>query len=152
MPGGGLADADALCATEAAEAGLSGSFKALLAADGYSAEDRFDTDGDVWVRPDGVAITATAADLFEISLFLTAINVTADASSYLGARRAWGGAGSMISEGSLATTCNNWLSTSGTDSGMSGFVYTTEPLRTFNLSPAVSACDDTSDRIRCLEE
>jgi hypothetical protein len=56
----GPAKADQLCATEAATAGLSGTFKALLAMTSQSAISRvpFSLTGPNWVRLDGVPLAA----------------------------------------------------------------------------------------------
>ena len=75
-PGGGLSGADAICQTEAATGGLVGTFRALLAHSAGAAASRFDLTGPLWVRPDGLAIAATARDLMDGNL-LTTINLTA---------------------------------------------------------------------------
>lgn len=66
-PSVGLAKADALCQSEAQNASLKGTFKALLATSSGSAQSRFEpiAPGSLpWVRPDGVAIAPTATELF----------------------------------------------------------------------------------------
>jgi hypothetical protein len=63
FPGGGLASADALCASEASTAGLTGTYLALLATSGGTAWSRFSTQGPTWTRLDGVALAATAAEV-----------------------------------------------------------------------------------------
>jgi hypothetical protein len=82
IPSGGLAGADQLCAAEAQQAGLNGSFKALLATQGASAASRFDLNGQPWVRPDGVAIAPTASALFSEDFIETAISQSADGLQY----------------------------------------------------------------------
>ncbi|MET0343915.1 MAG: hypothetical protein ABW252_23070, partial [Polyangiales bacterium] len=52
-PAGGLAGADALCQTEARDAGKVGTFRALLATPTATAASRFDARGARWVRADG---------------------------------------------------------------------------------------------------
>jgi hypothetical protein len=62
-PGAGLASADTLCAAEAQDAGLPGSFRALLATFAASAAGRFDAGGPPWSRVDGVLVVAAAPHL-----------------------------------------------------------------------------------------
>jgi hypothetical protein len=126
IPSGGLAGADQLCAAEAQQAGLNGSFKALLAGQGASAASRFDSNGQPWVRRDGVAIAPTAAALFSEDFIETAINQSADGLQYFGNYGAWVGAWSPTTPGTPETTCNNWSSSSAADigiSGAAGFTY-----------------------------
>jgi len=52
-PGDGIASADALCQTEATQAKLPGTYKALLAANGKTAASRFDTAGPPGFAPMG---------------------------------------------------------------------------------------------------
>lgn len=75
VPGGGLASADQLCQNEAAQAGLNGSFKALLASSNASAASRFSVDSTPWVRPDGVTIASTGAVLFEADYINSAMQL-----------------------------------------------------------------------------
>jgi hypothetical protein len=57
-PGGGIAAADAICASDASAAGLSGNFLALVSVTGQSVTSRFAATpmGTQWVRPDGVMV------------------------------------------------------------------------------------------------
>ncbi|MDD4997504.1 MAG: hypothetical protein PHI99_05100 [Syntrophales bacterium] len=109
---GGLTGADNLCATEADTAGLSGTYKALLATNGASAASRFNTSGPPWVRPDGVAIAPTAGELFSATLLDSAVNQSADGSQYFGNVGAWTGAENPSTAGAWATTCENWTDSS----------------------------------------
>lgn len=108
-PGGGLAAADALCRTEAASAGLSGSFKALLPADGASAASRFDLKGAPWVRPDGVPIVDKAADLATGTL-IAPIDQHASGPYDLEFYFVWAGAPGPGAVGTAASTCASWTS------------------------------------------
>jgi len=63
VAGGGLASADALCAGEAAAAGLPGTYLAALGSSAGAAFSRFSLTGPTWVRPDGIPLAATAADV-----------------------------------------------------------------------------------------
>ncbi|MEZ4398852.1 MAG: hypothetical protein R3B06_02445 [Kofleriaceae bacterium] len=116
--GGGVASADALCASEAAAAGLTGTFKALLATTTASAASRFSTTGTPWVRTDGIALTSTAAAMFasSTSSYAVAPNLTAGgvALDTNPRRYLWSGAADMNALGTAASTCSNWTSTSAT--------------------------------------
>jgi hypothetical protein len=98
-PTTGLADADALCASEAATAGLSGTFLALLSTSLATAVDRF-TPNLVYVRVDGVRfgnITSSMPDTF--------LNVTATGAVLPADEVAWTG-GSPTS--TSTATCTDW--------------------------------------------
>jgi len=115
LPGGGIVSADALCASEAANASLPGTFKALLATTTASAASRFSTSGATWVRPDGIPITATAAQLFSADFYLTTPVLQANGSTYMSynpRRYVWSGASTLTSIGTSASTCSNWSSSS----------------------------------------
>lgn len=108
--GESVASADARCAAEAAAAGRSGSFRALLATNTASAISRFSTSGTPWVRPDGVAIAAQAADLARGTL-LAPIALTA-AGAGVGLRTGVRtGATSPDATGTDLTTCKDWSTT-----------------------------------------
>jgi len=114
VPTGGLAGADALCATEAAGASLPGSFRALLATNAASAISRFDLTGPTWVRTDGAAL-AESALAFANEDLLTAPNITALAAPAV--------KGSVVSGGPIgspqATTCSDWTGGGSTSAGSS---------------------------------
>jgi hypothetical protein len=77
LPAGGISAADAHCEREATEAGLSGTFLALLPAGASSAGARFAAAGSaVWYRLDGLPINAEGSDLFSGAPLLTPLNVT----------------------------------------------------------------------------
>ena len=145
-----LAAADQLCMDEAVAAGLSGNFKALLAANGASAASRFDAGGPPWVRPDGVAIAPTAAALFSADFLNTAINQSADGLQYSGNTGVWSGADYPDSPGTLTTTCQNWTSAGSMDSapyGYAGYTYR----RSF-FGRLSATCDVAYLRLYCLQE
>jgi hypothetical protein len=76
----GIENFDAACADEADARGLTGSFLALVAADGASAASRFTIDrGMPWGRTDGVPLMDAPGDLVNDSL-LAPINRLADGS------------------------------------------------------------------------
>ncbi|BDG08565.1 hypothetical protein AMPC_16780 [Anaeromyxobacter paludicola] len=102
----GLPEFDLLCEEEAIAAGLTGSYKALVATSTASAISRFDLTGAPWVRPDGVQVAATPSDLASGNL-LAPLNLWADG-SYRQPFRAWSGSAIPAAIGSIATTCSDW--------------------------------------------
>ncbi len=106
MVGGGLEGADARCADDAEAAGLSGTFRALIATSTASAASRFDASGANWVRLDGVPPAASPDDLFA-ARFVSTITQRADGMYELpGYERAWVGAIDPTSIGD--ETCSDW--------------------------------------------
>jgi trimeric autotransporter adhesin len=108
---GGVTGADSICAQEATNAGLSGTFRALLATTTASAASRF-TVASQYVRPDGQVI-ATGSALFSGDAPRSGIWQTASG-SYVGGLLVWTGAASIIQPGTVDSTCGDWLSTSST--------------------------------------
>jgi len=149
-PSGGLAGADQLCTEEAQQAGLSGTFKALLAAEGTTAASRFDLNRTPWVRPDGVAIAPTAADLFSAEFLDSSIAQSADGLQYFGNYGAWTGAWGPTAPGTPETTCNNWTSSSDANApvyGVSGFTYQNR-----FFSGGSCQCNADWNHLYCLQE
>lgn len=83
-PGGGISAADAVCGSEATAAGLSGTYRALLATTTATAASRFTTSGPPWIRTDGLPITNTAAELFSSGTYLNLPVVAANGTTYIG--------------------------------------------------------------------
>ncbi len=109
--GSGLAGADALCNTEATNAGLSNpsNFLAFLATATASAASRFDLTGLPWNRTDGIPVADTAADLVNNGPS-AAITTHADGTTYTTAALAVTGGASPTTAGTSAQTCINWSS------------------------------------------
>ncbi len=155
-PGGGIAAADTHCQTEAAAAGLPGTYRALLASintatgAGLTAASRFNTSGPPWGRPDGVLLAPTATELFSNQGFWdSALTVTAAGAPQSGNLAVWSGAATLTTAGSSATTCAGWTSTTSTGSGgRSGFTQ----LSTAIGFDAGTACNVTHIRLRCLQQ
>jgi hypothetical protein len=101
FPGGGLADADAFCQADATAAGLPGTYKALLAHTGGTAQDRFSLTGPTWVRVDGVRIVPSAAMLG--SPLLAPISLRANGTTSIA---------ELAYTGNATTSCNDWTDTS----------------------------------------
>jgi len=112
-PGGGIGTADALCQQEASAAGLTGTYKALLAPSGSTIASRFDTSGSPWTRVDGTWLAPDAGLFFQGTTFFAPPNLTADGSVYYGGQNLWTGAATPSTVGTAASTCVDWSSTSG---------------------------------------
>jgi hypothetical protein len=154
IPGGGVASADQKCTNEAQQAGLSGTFKALLATEGASAASRFDVGGQTWVRRDGVAIAATPTVLFSGDFLNSPINQSADGLEYFGNNGVWSGATDPATAGTSETTCNNWASSSGANTGVGGRAASTAQQRFFAFESGVNsnACNASWLHLYCLQE
>jgi len=74
---GGIAGADEICATEAADANLQGEFKAWLSTTSSSVADRLSHDGGPFVRVDEMVVANDWADLVDGAL-LAPINLDAN--------------------------------------------------------------------------
>jgi len=149
-PGGGIGTADALCQSEASNAGLSGSYRALLAGNGTTAASRFNTGGLPWRRPDGPAIAPTAAALFSAALHDVALYTAADLTAFFSNNGLWLGAGDPLTAGTSSSTCNNWTSSSSSLTITSGRTGRTDTSQLWSMSS--SACDSTTGHLICLQE
>jgi hypothetical protein len=103
----GLPAADTLCQTEATAAGLTGTFKALLATSTAAAASRFDASAGAptWIRGDGIPLFSSAADL-PTNKILIPIVASADSTKQGGAF-VWTGAVSPADLGPT-TSCGDW--------------------------------------------
>ncbi len=167
-PGGGVAARDAVCAADAAAAGLAGSFRALVATSTASAASRFDLRGLPWVLVDGVAIVSAGADVVNGNL-VAPIAVGADG-AYSVETRVWTGGRSPSSLGTEGATCADWSDASTTGNGVFGFPDGTEgvapacrmlsgffSVETSQCSPGAAGCTATMPcdgvaPVYCLEE
>ena len=146
LPGGGLAAADALCETERATGGLTGSFLALLATETSSAASRFDASGSPWFRVDGVQIAQTTQALLTDGNVMAGIHVTANG-DYLGSSASWTGFDDITSVG--AQTCASWTSTSSSDMGQLGHMNRSSY---YWHNSGTASCDITYAHVYCLQE
>lgn len=144
--GGGIASADARCQTEASDAHLPGTYKALLAANGASAASRFNTNGAPWVRLDGIQLAPTASAFFSSSLLDAAPNVAPDG-QYFGNFSTWSGAATMTIAGTSETTCSNWQSVTSTS--LFGIAGDTSSLWFFGVDKGLCS---QSGALICLQE
>jgi hypothetical protein len=113
---GGLSAGDAACAKDAAAAKLSGTYLAMMGTSTMTATSRFSLTGSTWSRVDGALLWNYAKDIALIDP-ITPITLQADGSVYTG--DGWVGSGNSLSE--LGPwSCNDWSSSSSTDTGMTG--------------------------------
>jgi hypothetical protein len=109
LPGsGGIAAFDALCASEATTASLTGSFRAAVATTTASIASRFTLDARPWVRMDGTRLSETPAGLFDTIPLRSFATQYAD--GVYGGNGVWLGATDPQVPGTPETTCNDWSS------------------------------------------
>jgi hypothetical protein len=135
---------DALCAAEAADAGLSGTFLGLRSETTFTAASRFSLDGGGWFRTDGVAYIPWAPDLARSAGYYPAATLTTTArGAPVPAGCVW--TGYVYTPAGLAyTSCSDWTLTGG--NGTSGEAHRRNFLTNSSWGCA-SAC-----RFYCLEE
>jgi hypothetical protein len=132
----GVAAMDAACATEASDAGLPGSFAALVAMGNDSAADRVTPDGSPWVNAQGVAIVPDGGQLTDADPLVAPLSFTADGMPV--DETVWIG-------GDGTSHCDNWGNTS-TD----GRVTQTDQVA---MWPAYSQANCTEAHpVYCFEE
>ncbi len=144
-PSSGIAVADAICANEAASAGLPGSYRALLGRSAASAASRFDTTGPTWVRPDGIALAASAQAFLqgdtETTMTITATGELRDVNEAI-----TGIGASAFDTSDPTLTCDDWTNPSGTDN--LGYPYST---LSGVFSSTFASCDQRRP-VYCLEQ
>ncbi len=149
----GVMPADGHCKSEANSAQLPGTYKALLATTTASAASRFNYGNGTlpWVRPDGIPLAATAADLMTGKL-LAALEVTSGGFQlplFLTGGAATGVPwGNPLQPGSLAETCQNWTSKASADLLVVG--NASRSTDSF-LHEVFSSCD-SQRHVYCLQE
>lgn len=109
-PTGGRDVADALCQTEAADAGHDGTFLSLLAVNGEAPADRFDPAGAPWVRADGIPVFEDG-DAFG-SLLATPLVFDAMGNPSILAI-GWAGSYGAHDPGMDSSNCTNWSLNTG---------------------------------------
>jgi hypothetical protein len=150
-PSGGIAAADAKCQSDATDAGLAGSFRALLSTSTVAAVDRFAMNTP-WMRPDGVIVFIHASDLSTMTM-AAPITVAADGVTRIANAYVWSGSTAPNALGTAATTCNNWTSRSSTDSataGLVGSLRTLDGSSVWGLGPV--GCDFRASMLYCLQQ
>jgi len=140
VPGGGLAAADALCASEAGLAGLSGTFLAMLPTSSATAASRFDLTGPTWVRLDGIPL-AESPLAFVAGDLATSLSVTSAGSDFTTTVLTGGDPGQLPDN----TACSNWTDPTSAATG----VGVADAASKLAFSIDAGAC--SGDSIYCLE-
>ncbi len=140
----GVAGFDAACAATALNAGLDGSFKALIATTAAPALARFDLDGLPWVNALGVPLTLEDAPLANVIRLDAHLGFLAGGAAIDTA--IWSGAEAI---GLTATTrsCLDWTSLDPAERGE----YSRSPETVNWFGVGLEACDVTR-RVACFEE
>jgi hypothetical protein len=141
---GGIAGADMKCQGAATMAGLSGTFRALVASNTASAISRFDLAGSNWVRMDGLPIAASPQQ-FAATSWSAALNISAEGYYEESFLSAWTGAATLGAAGTTATTCNNWTG------GNNGYQGTYTALDGKAVFDGVAVACTLPNRLYCLE-
>jgi hypothetical protein len=145
--GPGLAGADAMCASEAADASLPGTYKALLATPTATAISRF-TVAASYVRPDGTLI-ADGATLAAGGTLASGVWQRPNGHYLVSfADVPWTGADTPSTVGTVASTCDGF--TSGTGSGFFGRATLADPTW-WRDADTTSLCTQ-AHHIYCLQE
>jgi hypothetical protein len=110
----GLAAGDAICQKLAANAGLGGTFKALLSSDTVDAKDRIATDGP-WTRVDKVLVAENKSALFDGNVNAP-IDLTETGASV--STNVW--TGSNADGTTYSKTCSDWKDESAAQDGRYG--------------------------------
>jgi hypothetical protein len=158
LPGGGVNAADAKCASDASGASLPGTYKALLATTTSSALSRFNLQGPIWVRPDGVPLVLHAGDLVS-NVLVAGLDQQADGSIVPPSSGGlywpvWTGADSLSVESTLMQTCADWTIGNNTSGAIIGLLGDTvaSPGWLKKLGGLVSCGFNQAIRLYCLQE
>ncbi|MBZ0231777.1 MAG: DUF1554 domain-containing protein [Deltaproteobacteria bacterium] len=145
--GGGIASADALCQADAASAGRTGTFKALVALTTASAASRFDAGGAPWVRADGIPLAAPGTSPF--GQLAVPLNVRADG-TYSPYNWTMTGADSPT-QAATNLNCNDW--TDGTAGRAYSFGIGESVLEWFDHTGGGQTLPcDSAQRLYCFEQ
>ena len=142
----GIAAADAICQARASAGSLANpsQFKAWISDSAVDAKDRFLVDGPR-VRPDGVKVADSFADLLDGSLDAS-INVT-ELGTYIGNYAVWTATSTngFLTDG----TCSDWTSASGGDTARAGAAYAADTAWTLIHTPP---CNFAATHLYCIED
>lgn len=140
----GLAAFDALCQSDAEDAGLDGTFLALVATSTTAATGRFDLGGEPWSLVNDTLVVASAADLADPSALLLAPVVRLADGTPDGSGQVWTGSPAPATP-AAAANCSDWTASTGS-------ATTGQRARTAGWWNLFSrACSDTR-RLVCLQE
>jgi hypothetical protein len=148
QPETGLAAADAECQTEATAQSLPGTYKALLGTSSASPISRFSTSGPTWVRLDGAAIWATAADAAANGPVLAPILFASDGAR-ISTAYTWIGSTALNVAGT--DTCGDWSDGTSAKMGSIGVADMAGPSPTW-IETAFACDTGIVSRVACLQE
>jgi trimeric autotransporter adhesin len=145
-----LAGADAQCQNEATTAGLTGTYRALLAGNGTSAASRFTVTGGSapWYRADNVQLAATAASYLAAGTIpWAALSLRADGVTQQ-QDLVFTGAADPSALGTAAGTCGGWASTSGSNAVVTYGNFVTPTW----FGPFMSGACNQTQHVFCLQQ
>lgn len=151
-PSKGAQAADNLCTSEATAARLPGTYLAYLATTARTTASRFSfgTGTLPWVRPDGIQIVASPADLFTLGgKLLAPINVTPT----LRYRGNWGAVTGVRDPALVAQSgdsCNNW--SAGSASLLFVFGNPSRTKMQWVVGYGQDPCSNVNNSVYCLQE
>jgi hypothetical protein len=121
---GGLDGADDLCAGWAEDAGIPGTYRAILSTETVNAKDRL-TGARGWIRRDRRPLGDLPSDIFQDAALLTAVRIGPDGTD-LGHRSAWSASdrNGVYTTAADGTDCGGWTS-AGEEMAWYGFSDTT---------------------------
>jgi len=148
---GGLVGADIFCTTAAANAGIAGSYRAIMSSLTEPANTRLTISGEVYMKSGGgdVTVFAAGADFWN-SAPQTAINIDENemVTNLLVSEEPWTGT-DPIGGIAAATTCSDWTTASNLVTGVTGNTHDTSASNWVNDNGWT--CDDLR-RLYCIEE
>jgi CUB/sushi domain-containing protein len=147
-PGVGIESADALCQKEASDAGLTGTFRALLSPTGASAASRF-TGSEPWYRMDGLPLAASATAFFTNMQIDVAPNLSAKG-QYLWSGFHWAGGQNLSANGTNDRNCSDWKSTLASDLSYVGYNDNSLVGLFFGANTSPSPCNGANHLV-CLQ-
>jgi hypothetical protein len=149
----GINGADAMCTTEAASAGLPGTYKALLAPNGSTAMGRFNMTNRPWVRVgDRQPITTLEATMYSANTTVldVAPNATANGNR-LGNVEIWTGAASLTAIADSSSSCGDWKNPAE-GKGTAGFAFDTGIVKYFFDGRDHNVTCDVQRHVVCLQQ
>jgi hypothetical protein len=144
----GLEGADEICQQEALAEGLEGEFVAMLATRAEPAIARVSAEGETWVRPDGVALWAAAADAWEGGGLLAPIHL--DAAGEVVDRIHFMLGADGFNAKAVDGSCEDWTTADGAKPAV--VVSAKEIMPTGDLAVATWDCAYASASVVCFQK
>ena len=144
---GGVASADTMCQSEAAVAGLPGTYLALLATTTATAASRFDRGGAVWVNTAGLALADSADRVFTAGVLNAFLDRFADGTTVPVATWAWS---ADPDDDHAEGQCGGWTTPVSTATGNKGATWASDHRTMFTGS--FDSCDVTGNHLYCFQQ